>query len=304
MSRVLALLLAAPLLTGCDAGADALARGADAEAAGNLAEARARYQEACDKGSRHCPLATRLRERIVVKEAWKAIGAGDYAAARASLDAAKSASDPAVKAAADAAFQAPDLAAALAWEEASALPDKDAALAKIEALAGRGVPVSVKAREWLSKSRPAVLLARVVAACKPGSRVSCAEAGKVLAALHPTSPENAEAQRLVQADYERVYPLLKQAENLIIQRVELYDKDQLVEICSLKSGAANADACAVEVVGARHLPTPSFLYGTWKKKLDEIGDPFFVKGLEARYARAESAGEHDPEPWPKPAGAK
>jgi hypothetical protein len=60
----------------------------------------------------------------------------------------------------------------------------------------------------------------------------------------------------------------------------------------------------VQVVGDRHLPTPSFLDGAWKKKLDEIGDPFFVKALEARYQRAGSAGEYDPEPWPKPPGVK
>src|SRR5262249_30293168 len=155
----------------------------------------------------------------------------------------------------------------LAWEEASALADKEQALAKIEPLADLGVPVSAKAREWLEKNRPAALLARVKAACAADARASCAEAGKALATLHPSSPENAEAQRLVQTDYARAFPLLKQAENLLIQRVELYDKDQLVEICTAKSGALNADACAVQVVGDRHLPTVSFLDGAWKKKL-------------------------------------
>jgi hypothetical protein len=174
----------------------------------------------------------------------------------------------------------------------------------MEKLTGLGVPVAAKARAWLEKNRPAILLARVKGACKAGASASCAEAGRALAALHPGSPESAEAQRLVQADYERVHPLLKQAENLLVQRVELYDKDQLVEICTAKSGEANADACAVQVVGDRRLPTPGFLDGAWKKKLEEIGDPFFVKTLEARYGRAAAAGEYDPEPWPKPPAAK
>ncbi len=302
--RSFAALLAAALLAACDAGADPLAKGADAEAAGNFAEARARYQEVCTKGSKHCPLATRLGERLSVEEAWKAIAAGEYGKARVALEAGKAATDPAVKAAAEAASQTADYVQGLAWELAAALPDEGEALPKMEALVDLGVPASAKAREWLEKKRPALLLAKVKAACAAGAHASCVEAGKALATLHPASPETAEAQRLVQAEYPRIYPLLKQAEGLINQRVELYDKDQLVEICTEKSGATNTDACAVQVVGERHLPTESFLDGAWKKKLDEIGDPFFVKGLEARYARAAQAGEFDPEPWPKPAGAK
>jgi tetratricopeptide (TPR) repeat protein len=304
MSPRLAPLALLVLLTGCDPGADLLGRGADAEAAGNFADARARYQEACDKAPKHCPLATRLRERLSLKEGWKALGSGDYAAAKAAFDVAKSASDLAVKAGAEAAMEAPDLVAGLQWTEALALPDKDQALPKIEAVADLGAPVSAAAHEWLTKNRPAVLLARLKAACHAGARVSCAEAGKALASLHPMSPENAEGQRLVQADYERAYPFLKQAENLLIQRVELYDKDALVTRCIDSSGPESAATCETSVVGGRHLPTPSFLDGAWKKKLEEVGDPFLIKGLEARYARAASAGEYDPEPWPKPVGAK
>lgn len=302
--RLLLVPLAAALLAGCDPGAGLLAKGADAEGAGNLAEARARYQEVCARGSKQCPLATRLIERLSVKEAWKAIADGEYGKAKAAIEAAEGASDPGVKAAAEAASRDAEYTSGVAWEEASALADKDQALPKIEALADLGVPVSEKARAWLAKNRPAVLLARAKAACQAGARVSCAEAGKALATLHPESPENAEAQRLVQADYARVYPLLKQAENLLIQRVELFDKDEIVKLCVERDGTGEADACNTKVVGDRHLPTEAFLDAAWKKKLDEIGDPFFVKSLSDRYARAASAGEQDPEPWPKPARTK
>jgi len=296
--------LAAALLSGCDAGADPLARGAEAEAAGNLTEARARYKEVCDKGSKHCPLATKLGERLAVKEAWVALGAADYARARTALELGKAATDPAVKAAAEAASLSPDYVQGLAWQEASALPDKGEALPKVEALADLGVTASARAREWLEKNRPGILLARVKVACTAGAKVSCAEAGKALATLHPGSPASAEAQQLVQTDYARIHPLLKQAEGLLNQRVELYDKDQLVELCIQRTGSGNAEGCAADVVGTRHLPTPSFLDGAWKKKLDEIGDPSFVKALEARYLRAGNAGEFDPEPWPKPVGGR
>jgi hypothetical protein len=302
--RALILPALAALLAGCDAGPDLLARGADAEIAGNFAEARAHYQEVCDKGSKQCPLATRLRERTTVKEAWKHIAAGEYGKAKAALDLAKGATDPGVIAAVDAALQYDDMVKYREWQEAADLPDKDQALARIEPLAELGVHVAARAREWLEKNRPAILLGRIKAACTPGApapKASCAEAGKALAALHAQTPENAEAQRLVQADYERIFPLLKQAENLLIQRVELHDKDALVAICTEKGGPDNAATCESTVVGSRRLPTESFLDGAWKKKLDEIGDPYFVKRLEARYLRAGGAGEYDPEPWPQPA---
>jgi hypothetical protein len=296
--------LAAVLLAGCDAGGDLLARGADAEAAGNYPEAIARYAEACAKSAKHCPLADRLRARLAVKAAWKAVRAGEYRKARLAIETGKAAASPAVKAAAELCSQDAELVSGLAWEEASALADEEQALPRMEALASQGVPLSEKARAWLAKNRPGLLLARVKGACKAGSGVSCAEAGRALAAGSPGSAEDAEARALVQADYQRVHPLLKQAEGLIVQRVELYDKDQLVALCVERNGGAEADACAAKVVGGRRMPTPSFLDGAWRKKLDEIGDPFFVKGLEARYGRAASAGEYDPEPWPKPEGAK
>ena len=302
LATLFAAALAAVLLAGCDAGQDPLARGAEAEGAGNLAEARARYQEVCAKGSKHCPLATRLLERLAVKEAWKAIGAGEYGKAKIALATGTASTDAAVKAAAEAASRDVAYVDGLAWEEAAALPDKEQALPRIEALVDLGVPASAQARAWLAKNRPGVLLARVKAACVAGARVSCAEAGRALASLHPESPENAEAQRLVEADYARVYPLLGQAERLIIQRVEVYDHEQLAAINAEKyPGGAEESA---KLGGDRHLPTPAFLDGAWKKKLEEIGDPLFVKALEARYARAGSAGEQDPEPWPKPAGVR
>ena len=121
--------------------------------------------------------------------------------------------------------------------------------------------------------------------------------------MHPTSPESTEAQRLVQLDYLRLYPLLKQAEGLLVQRVELYDKDQLVDLC-VKKSSTSPEGCEAQVVGARHLPTVHFLDGVFQSKLDEIRDAVFTKALKGRYARAEGVGEYDPEVWAKPPGIK
>jgi hypothetical protein len=298
---------AAVALAGCDAGKDLLAKGAEAEAASDFAQARTLYQDACAKSPALCPIAIRQAEQVTLKEAWKAIAAGEYDKAKTVVEGAKAATDPAVKGAAEAASQDVEYAQGLAWEEASALADKEQALPKIEAIADLGIPVSVPAREWLAKNRPAILLGRVKVACKAGGQGSCAEAGKALATLYASNPENAEAQALVAADYQRVYPLLKQAENLLIQRVEVYDKDQIVQICMSKSSEPSDQAhtaCESQVVGDRNLPSVGFLEGAWKKKLDEIKDPLFVQGLDARFKRAGSTGELDPAQWLKPAGSK
>jgi hypothetical protein len=301
MPRALLIPAIAVLLAGCDSGPGLLASGADAEVAGNFAEARAHYQEVCDKGSKHCPLANRLRERATVKEAYKHIKAGELGKAKAALDLAKTAADPGVLAAADAALKSEEMVRFVEWSEAWQLADKDQALAKIEPLAGLGVPAAARAREWLEKNRPAILLERIKTNCKAGAKASCAEAGKELAALHPKAAENAEGQRLVKADYERLFPHLKEAENLLIQRIELHDKDALVARCTEKGGPDKGATCEATVVGARKLPTESFLDGAWKKKMEEIGDPHFVKPFEARYKAAGSAGEYDPELWLPPA---
>jgi hypothetical protein len=301
MPRALLIPAFAVLLAGCDSGSALMASAAKAEADGNYAEARARYQEVCDKGSKHCPLANRFRERTAVKEAWKHIHAGELGKAKAALDIAKTATDPGVIAAADAALKYDEIVHYVAWDEAGHLADKDQALSRIAPLAELGVPSAAKAREWLEKNRPAILLERLKTACKAGAKVSCAEAGKALSALHPKALENAEGQRLVRADYERLFPHLKEAENLLIQRVELHDKDALVARCTEKGGTDSAATCEASVVGTRKLPTESFLDGAWKKKMEEIGDPHFVKRLDERYQAAAKSGEYDPEPWPAPA---
>jgi hypothetical protein len=285
--------------------------GADAEAAGDLEGARARYQEACDKRSKWCPLATRQAERLRVKEAWKAIAEGRYGRARSLLEDAKGKSkDPAVRGSAEAALRSTELTLGLAWEEASALPVQEEALAKIEALVDGGLPPALfaSAKGWLDKNRPAILLGRVKAACsgsgtEGAAERSCMKAGKALARLYPEGSENAEAQALVQAETVRVYPLLKQAEGLLVQRVELYDKDRLVDLC-VKKAVTPSEACASQVIGERHLPTPHFLDGVFQKALDAIRDGFYVKAFKERYWRAEHAGEYDPEKWVKPGGEK
>jgi len=294
-------------LAGCDAGKEPLVQAAAEESEGKLAEAAAHYNEVCSKGSSLCPTAAKQVERLKVKQAWKLIDEGQYAKASEALKASAQSADAAAKRAAEEALKYFELTQALAWEEASAMPDKNQARVKMEEIAASGAQVSPKAREWLAKNRPALLLDQVKAACKPGGQGSCAEAGEALSSLHPGSPESAEAKGLVDAEYARIYPRLKEAENLMIQRVGIYDRDQLVEKCMETTEGFDPESHEAECIQANTptpMPTVEFLTKAWEKKLAEVGDPYYVRRFEERWKRAGDAGEHDPEPWPKPAGKK
>ncbi|MEP7126784.1 MAG: hypothetical protein ABJE95_37990 [Byssovorax sp.] len=312
--------LAALVLAGCDHGREPLAKGADAEALGNFAEAATQYRAVCDSGSSLCPIATRRIERIKLLEADKALSAGEYRKARAAITLALASADEGVKHAAEALSALPDLEQGLALEEALASAKPDDTLAAIEGVAAASVPVAVKAREWLEKNRPRILLDRIKAACSPQGVGACAERGRELARLHPTSPENAEATRLVEADYARLFPRLREAENLIGQQVILFERDRKIYWCMRdKANEADPDGsenpavdkpsevfrtpCEGEVP-SEAIPTAAFLAKAWEKKLEEIHDPTFTKPLGERMARAAAEGLHDPEAWPKPAGTK
>jgi hypothetical protein len=314
--------LFAILVSGCDHGREPLARGADAEALGNVEEAVTQYRAVCTSASSLCPIATRRIERLKLLTADKALSAGESKKARAALDLALASTDEGVKHAAEAMSLSKqlDLEQGIAWEEASGSARPEEALTAIESVAATSVPVAAKAREWLEKNRPRILLDRIKTDCAPQGTGACAERGRELARLHPTSPENAEATRLVEADYARLFPKLREAENLIGQQVILFERGRKIYWC-MRDKANEADPqggensavdrpsevfrtpCEIEVP-SEAIPTASFLTAAWDKKLLEIHDPTFTKPLADRMTRAAAEGLHDPEAWPKPAGSK
>jgi hypothetical protein len=306
MSRSI-VILSALLLAGCDAGKDLLAQGAAKEAAGSFKEAADLYRAVCEKGSPLCPIATQRAERIGLKDARRALDEGRYQDAKAAADAALKASDAGVKRAAEVMSKLADLEKGLAWEQASASADQGAALPDIEAVAAAGVAASPKAREWLSKNRPRILLDRVKAACAPTGQGSCVTAGADVARRAPASPEAAEAQKLVEADYARIYPKLKDAEGLLSKLAYACAENKRADEahakeCEIEQGIVSF-ACVRNQEPVQHLPTDK-IAADWKKKLDEIHDPALVKPLEVRWPRAEKECEYDAETPPKPAGAK
>lgn len=308
MIRKTAPLLAALWLFGCDAGNEPFKRAAEAEAAGKLGEAKGLYAEVCAKAadSPLCPVAKRRAAQLGVKEAYKHLAEGQYKTAKELLDAAAGAEDAGVKRAATAALTDPELTAGLAWEEASTATDKAKARAKMDELAAGHSAVAPRAREWLGKNAPSILLAEMKSACRPDGQGSCVELGEKMATMYATSPEAAEAARLVDEEYKRTQPLLKQAERLLIQRLEVYNKKARYDLCVRDFMPAPGGTAEYACAGSLEMEPSENMFSTrvieqyWDKKLEEIHDPGHIKRLKERYSRIEDKGEYDPEPWPKP----
>lgn len=292
------------LVLGCEAGKEPLSRAGQLEAEGNFGEASKLYTETCEKAkdSPLCLIAKKRAERLRVKEGYKALDEGQFGKAKELFTAAAASEDPAVKRTATAALEEPALKAGIAWDEASAASDKAAARAKVEELAEGHTAVAPRAREWLTKNGPAVLLAEVKNACKPDGAGSCMELGAALAKRYPSSPEATEAGKLVEDEYKRLQPTLRLTENLLIQRLEVYTKESKVALCVEERGGQDPEGECYEKVGVtqREIDLPKgALDPAFDKKLVEVHDPGYVKAFRERMRKISEGGEYDGEPWPK-----
>lgn len=308
MSRSIAWPLAflALALAGCDAAKEPMSKAREAEAAGKRPDAKALYAEVCKASadSPFCAVAKQRIEALTVDEALELCAAGRYGQAK---ELAATVSGAPAKRAFEALAKTRGLSLGSAFEEANASADKAAARVKMEELAAQSSPVADGAKEWLAKNGPALLLDEVKAACKPDGTGSCVDLGKKMAKLFPTSPEAGDAKALVDAEYKRVHPLLKQAEALLVQRLEVHNWKSKYDLCMKQAepspGGYEMQVCKTEAGAPEDRGDPfstSFLEGAWKKKLGEIHDPGRVKSLEERWAKIESEGVYDPASLPKP----
>ncbi len=287
--------LGAATLTGCDAGKGPFLKAAHAEESGDYRGAAPLYEEVCTKKSPLCDAAKRRQARLAIKDAWHAFQEGKYRDAKATLDASAASSDTTTSEESAALAANPDLVAGLTFEDALTATDKVAQLATMEKLAVEATVLAPKAREWLDKNRPAILLAQAKAACAPKGPGSCADLAKRLAETHPESPEAKEAAGLAAESYKRLYPKIKDVENLLIQRRMVHDKEAKIALCK-KTGMSDED-CAEKHAGT--VPGLEYLEKFFNTKLELVEDPSHKSRFEKRWNLA-AIGEYDPEPWPKP----
>ncbi len=287
--------LTLPFLAGCDAGKEPFLKASAAEESGDYKGAATLYQEVCAKKSPLCNMAKKREARLAIKAAWKAYEAGNYKEAKSIADAAATSADLVTAEGAKAILGNADLLLGVAFEEAVGMADKAAQLKAMEGIAKEATVVSPKAKEWLDKNRPGLLLAEAKAACVPKGAGSCAAAAKRLASSHPDSPEAKEAAGLAAENYKRLYPKIKDVENLLIQRVSVYEKAAKIEACKKFGGTDETCAEAVTV----QAPGLDYLEGFYKQRLELVEDPYFKEHFEKRWGLA-AGGQYDAEPWPKP----
>lgn len=291
-----ALAMAALILTGCDAGKEPFLKAAQAEEKGDHDAAAPLYEEVCTRKSPLCDAARKRKARLALKRADKALAEGHYKDAKTILDAAATSDDPRTAEVATALLALPELIQGILYEEALAATDRNAALKSMEGIAGEPSALAAKAKEWLEKERPAMLLVLVKVSCRPAPQASCAELTRKLSSLHPESAEAKEAKTLAADNYKRLYPRLKEVENLLVQRLSVHDKAEKIELCK-KMGGTDEDC--EQRASTSPVPTLSYLENFWKGKLAEVDDPFYKKQFEGRWDKA-GAGQYDAEPWPKP----
>jgi len=289
-------------LAGCDAAKEPYAKAAQAESEGKLAEARALYGEVCTKAATSplCPLAKKRIPALGVREAYQALDAGEWSKAKELFTTAKTSDEPALKQAGDKGLEDEELVFGLKWDEAQKA-EKPAARALMEEISGKHVKVAVKAREWLAKNAPGILLEEIKAACKKGGAGSCVELGDKMADVWPQSPEAAEAQKLVDAEYERIRKPLKDAEALLVQRLEVYQRKAKLDACNEEGLSDCLSELSMTEQDAAFSTGP--IERMFATKLEEIGDPGYQKRFKDRYAAIESRGEHDFTKW-EPRGDK
>jgi hypothetical protein len=309
MSRAPVTVLLALTLFGCDAAKEPFSRAAQAEAAGKLDEARAAYAEVCSKkaDSPRCAIAKKRTEELAIKSAYQAIDVGAYATAKDALAPIKATpADPAIGRAAGAALEDAELVAGAAEVEALA-GSKAEIMGKMVKIADGHTAAAPRARAWIEKNGPAMLLEEAKAACKPGGTGSCVETYRALVARYPGSPEATEAAKLEGDEYERIRKVCREAENLVIQRLEIYNKKEKHAACVEEQGAMADGTCKEELAIPTETDDPfstSFLDRAFEKKLGEIEDPGYVKLFREKYARVADKGEHDADTWNKRGGEK
>lgn len=294
------------VLGGCDGAKEPMAKARAAETEGKWAEAKTLYGDVCkaNEKSPFCAIAKQHIDALTAREAMAALAEGNSVKAK---EIGATATDGPAKRVIDALGKTKAMMAMAAFEEANAGADKSAARAKMEELANASSPVADKAKEWLSKNGPGLLLAEVKEACKADGKGSCSELGTKLVKAYPASAEATEAQTLVDAEYKRLFPVLKQAEGLLVQRLEVYNWQAKKDLCLKFTDPNNAEsegqACseAIGIPADRGDPfNTDFLEKAWRKKLDEVHDPGMIKVLEERWGKIASAGTYDPANLPKP----
>jgi hypothetical protein len=299
------------LVASCGSPAQSVLSDASAlEAQGKLEEAAARLEMGCalSPAAEPCPASDARAAETWQKAAEKAVTEGRYRDAERLLHRALLTADDAAKAAIAARMARDDLVQGLRYERSLGLADKSQIAGIFGDIAKHEAPAAAKAKEWLDKERPGILVAAVMSACGPEHEGSCTRAWSALQASGAKGPEVDKAQAAAEAEERRVYPLRVQAEGFLPVFVGRHRKRDEYAKCVATMAPGESMSPEGECFDRVWTGTaPEEKYDSdrnqdnqFRRTLMKIADPALVEELRARGAAAETTGKLVKQDIPKP----
>lgn len=286
---------------GCSAsGPDVVPEAEALEGQGKFEEAAAKFEIACANrpDDAKCPSSGERAAKARLKAAEKAMSEGRYADAEKTLLRAFLTAEGAVQTEIADKLASADLKDGLRYQRALLLPEKALTKKTLDEIAASGAPaVQAKAKEWLDKERPALLIAAVKDACGPAHKGSCTSAFAKLKEAGLKGPEADEATAIAEEEERRVYPKRGEAERFLAVFASQKTKENGVEKC-VEEGSAGAPgqtaalkaSCWEEAFGTDWYQPRKNNENLWRRLMKTIADPDLVAPLEARKREALSTG--------------
>jgi hypothetical protein len=287
---------------GCSAsGPDVFPEAEALEGQGKFEEAAAKFDLACANrpDDDKCPTSGQRAAKARIKAAEKAISEGRYSDAEKTLLRAFVTAEGAAQAEITAKLDAAELKDGLRYQRALLLPDKGLIKKTLDELAASGAPaVQAKAKDWLDKERPALLIAAVKDACGPAHKGSCTSAFAKLKEAGLKGPEADEATAIAEAEERRIYPRRTEAERFIAIFANQKTKENGVEKC-VEEGSADTPpgqlgglrtSCWEDAFGSEWYEERKNNENLWRRLMKTIADPELVAALEARKQEALTTG--------------
>ncbi|HZF47041.1 MAG TPA: hypothetical protein VE093_00250 [Polyangiaceae bacterium] len=300
---------------GCSAsGPDVVPEAEALEGQGKFEEAAAKFEIACANrpDDAKCPSSGERAARARLKAAEKSMAEGLYIDAEKTLLRAFLTAEGAVQNEIADKLVGAELKDGLRYQRALLLADKALTQKTLDEIAASGAPaVQAKAKEWLDKERPALLIAAVKDACGPAHKGSCTSAFAKLKEAGLKGPEADEAAAIAEEEERRVYPKRAEAERFLAVFATQKTKEDGVEKC-VEEGSADAPSgrtaalkgtCWEEAFGTDWYQARKTNENLWRRLMKTIADPDLVAALEARKREALSTGAVQKLDIPKPKAA-
>jgi len=289
--------LAAP--SGCGKSAPAVFIEAEAlEGQGKLEEAAAKFELTCAHAPEGdaCRAADGRAAEARLKAAEKALGDNDPVLAERLLTRALLTADDATAKKGTDRLASDEMVQGLAYQRALGHADPKDIAAAMVGIAATTSPAAVRAKAWLDKERPGIVVAAVKVACGLPREGSCSGAAAALKAAALAGPEADAATALVEDEERRIYPERVKAEALLRTLAAIATQDRLMGFCNNVISVIGIEA--INRCGDANVPEPTvavrdalrhqrmFTELTWRRTLRSIGDPALVAPLEQRKQKA------------------